>query len=321
MHIDRLIRRSAICIMALCGSCIAQSQQVELLKYGNFDNWIEREIKESSVIGGGRKTLYEIAPAATITGNRPYTNMGGSPWATSNVYAHVAGIDKASNAVFAVNRPGHGKCARLCTMIESVKVLHIVNMDVLVAGSIFLGEMIEPVTDTKNPMRKMDMGVGFTGRPTHLTFDYMLELPSRRERIKSSGFGKKKTIEGRDSAVVFLFLQSRAEDKDGNIRATRIATAGVMLGNATGWIDGYNLPLIYGDCSARHGMEWLELRNGEQQYYARNSKGNLVPVTEHWGDGTETPTHLILMISAANGKPYVGTPGMTLYIDNVGFRY
>ncbi len=298
------------------------AQKFELIQYGDFNNWITREIKESGVIGGKKRNVYEIGPNAVVKGNIAYRNAGGSPWATSNVYAKVSGISKASNAVFPERRHENDFCVKLCTCIESVKVLHVVNMDVLVAGSIFLGEMIEPITNTKNPMSKMEMGVPFTRKPKYLGFDYRLDIPSDNLRVKSTGFGSKKTLHGSDSAVVFVFIQKRWEDKDGNIHALRIGTGGKMFGNSTSWINGYRLPIVYGECTGIEGMEWLGLRTGNQRYYARNSKGKLVPVNEDkWGDGSETPTHVILMISSASGEPYVGTPGMTMYVDNVGFYF
>lgn len=307
---------------AMLSNVTVNPQTAEIVKYGDFNNWVTREIKESAVLGGKKKAVYEIAPTATVEGNHPYTNRGGSPWATSNVYAKVAGISKASNAVFPADHPGHGKCARLCTLIESVKVLNVVSMDVLVAGSIFLGEMLEPITGTSNPMQKMDMGVPFTRRPTSLVLDYKLDFPPQDSRIKSSGFGAKKTLPGRDSAVVFVFLQKRWEDADGNIHAKRVGTGGAMFGTFTDWVNRHSIPIVYGDCSHRSGMNWLGLRTGDNRYWARNSKGKMMPIREEgWGDGSETPTHVILMISSAKGEPYVGTPGMTLYVDNIGFAY
>jgi hypothetical protein len=39
----------------------AQSDIVEMInEYGKFDNWCRREIKESSLIGGDTKYLYEF---------------------------------------------------------------------------------------------------------------------------------------------------------------------------------------------------------------------------------------------------------------------
>lgn len=63
--------------------------QSELIKFGDFDQWIVRNIKESGIIGGDTKQLYEIGPDAVWNENKAYTNQGGSPWATSNVMAKV----------------------------------------------------------------------------------------------------------------------------------------------------------------------------------------------------------------------------------------
>ena len=90
----RAILLSALIILGL-SSASAQ----ELIKYGDFNSWITRNIKESAVLGGNTKTIYEIGPTQTINGSKPYSNLGGSPWATSNVYAKVMGVVKCSNAV------------------------------------------------------------------------------------------------------------------------------------------------------------------------------------------------------------------------------
>ena len=56
--------------------------------------------------------------------------------------------------------------------------------------------------------------------------------------------------------------------------------------------------------------------------YARNSKGESVIVHETgWAASGETPTHVILQFSSSHGGAYVGTPGNTLWIDNVGLVY
>ena len=69
--------------VAIC----AAGQTFEKFKYGDFENWVTRNIKESKVIGGDTKQVYEIAPNATINGDEVYKPMGGSPWATSNIMA------------------------------------------------------------------------------------------------------------------------------------------------------------------------------------------------------------------------------------------
>lgn len=317
---SRILYTISILTMA---SLSMQAQKVEKIRYGDFSNWVTRHIHESAVIGGHDKTVYEIGPSQTIDGNKPYNNLGGSPWATSNVYAKVSGVVKTSNAVYPAERGGGNKCAKLCTQIENVKVLGLINMDVMVAGSMFLGEMLEPITSTKNPYAKMEMGVPFEKRPKSLVFDYKVDMPDVDYRIKSSGFGSKKKIPGRDQAVVFVMLQRRWEDAQGNIHAKRVGSAGKHFTSSSQWVNGFKLPIIYGDLSEKGSVpQYLQLRNKNNSYYSKNSKGKMVPVVEEgWDEANATPTHVIVMFSAGNGDPYVGTEGLTLYIDNVGFGY
>lgn len=297
------------------------AQQIEKIKYGDFNNWITRVISESSVIGGNEKKLYEVGPTRTITGNKAYVNQGGSPWGTSNVYAKVSGITKGSNAVEPVVRSGANKCAKLSTKIEQVKVLGLVNMDVMVAGSMFLGQMMEPVTSTKNPYAKMDMGVAYTKKPKALVLDYKVDMPSTNSRTKATGFGSKKTLPGRDQAVVFIYLQHRWEDANGNLHAKRVGTGGKKFASASGWVNNAKIPIVYGDVSKRSDLSWLPLRSTTANaYYARNSKGKLKPVIEEGWDANAEPTHVVLMISSGSGEPFVGTEGLNLYVDNIGFQ-
>ncbi|MDE6415624.1 MAG: PCMD domain-containing protein [Duncaniella sp.] len=298
----------------------ARCQAVDPIKYGNMNSWVTRNLHESAVIGGHDKTIYEIGPNTTIEGNKAYVNLDGSPWATSNVYAKVSGVTKTSNAIYPFDRGNGNRAARLATQIERVKVLGLINMDVMVAGSMFLGKMLEPVTSTKNPYSKMEMGVPYTNRPSAVVFDYKVDMPNVNSRVKSTGFGSKKTLPGHDNAVVFMFLQRRWEDADGNIHAKRVGTAGRLFTSGSDWVNGYRLPVMYGDISKSPlYAPYLALRNGDNAYYAKNSKGKMVPVIEEgWDDASASPTHLVLMFSAGSGEPFVGTEGLTLYIDNVG---
>jgi len=300
------------------------AETFEPIKYGDMEQWVTRNIKESAIIGGQRKTVYAIGPTATVSGNEPYTNAGGSPWATSNVMANVAGITKTSNAVYPDNRPGGGKCAKLCTQIESCKALGLINIDVLVAGTMFLGKMLEPIKNTNDPYAKMEMGVPFSKRPAALVYDYSLEIPSTDKRIYSSGFSKKRTLQGHDNAEVFIYLQRRWEDTDGNIFAKRVGTGRELLSKSSaGWVPRHHLVVHYGDITKQPCYtSRMALIPEDKSYYARNSKGNMVPVREvGWDVPDATPTHIIVMFSAASGEPYVGTPGLTLRVDNVGLAY
>ena len=313
-----------ICLIASSSAFNAAGETVEPIKYGDMEHWVIRHIKESKIIGGKSKTLYAIGPTQTIDGSVPYTNRGGSPWATSNVMAKVAGIVKGSNAVFPDTRDTGGRCCKLSTLREQCKALGVVNIEVLVPGSIFLGSMLEPVKSTKNPYAKMEMGIPFAKRPKALQFDYRLEMPAKSDRIYAPGFGSQKTIPGHDNSEVYIILQRRWEDENGNIYAKRVGTGREHYSKSTGgWVNGHRIPVKYGDISKDPDFKsYMGLIPEEKSYYARNSKGKMVPVKEiGWDSPDATPTHLLVMASAGSGDAYVGTPGLTLWVDNFALVY
>lgn len=300
----------------------ASAETVVSLNFGNFDRWITRNITESKVIGGKTKTIYEIGPTQTINGAVPYANKGGSPWATSNVMAKVMGVVKASGTVTPEAR-GNGKCAKLTTSLEHVSAVGVVNMDVLANGTIFLGNMKEPVSSTKSPYRLMNMGIPYQKRPKYLQFDYKLHAPTG-DRLYSPGFGSQKTIRGRDYAEVFIILQRRWEDSKGNLHAARVGTGRIRLGaSTTSWVNNYRVPVWYGNITNHKGYQsYMGLIPKDKSYYATNSKGKMVPVVEEqWDDANATPTHMLVMASSGCGTPFVGTVGMTLWIDNISLVF
>ena len=313
-------RNFIISILCLLISSVAFSQTIDKIKYGDFNNWVTRVLTESKVIGGATKNVYESAPKTTVTGNIAYVNMGGSPWGTSNVYAKVCGVVKISNAVDPCVRNGSDLCAKLSTKLEHVKALGFIDMDVMVAGSMFLGQMLEPVTSTSDPYSKMNMGMPYNKRPKALILDYKVDMPSANIRTKATGFGAQKTLSGRDNAVVFIMLQHRWEDEKGNLHAKRVGTGGQKFSKASSWVNGHQIPIVYGDISNNANLKWIPLRKTKDTaYHARNSKGKLKPVIEEGFDANATPTHVIVMISSGSGEPFVGTIGLNFYVDNIGF--
>ncbi len=320
----RFITWSAFSLMLLVFSVPSRAQKTEAISYGDFNEWITRNIKESHIIGGKTRQVYEIGPEQTIDGDKPYSNLGGSPWATSNVMAKVCGITKTSNAVFPETRNGSDRCVKMSTILENCKAIGIINIDVVVPGSIFLGQMFEPIKSTSEPYSKMEMGVPFTKRPKALVFDYKFYLPDGNTRLYSSGFGSKKTLPGSDEGEAFIFLQRRWEDADGNLFAKRVATGRERYSRSTsGWINGHKLKLNYGDITKMPGYkEYMGLIPQSKNYYARNSKGKMVPVKEvGWDAPDATPTHMLVMFSSGSGDAYVGTVGSSLWIDNVRLEY
>ena len=123
----------------------SETGSMQFIPKGNFESWSSQSIKESGIIGGNTVTLMHI----------------GRPWGSSNVWAKVSGVTKTNVSVYRDTHPGHGHCAKLYTHIVEAKVLGIINIKVLAAGSIFLGNTLQPITDTKNPMAKLNAGLRF----------------------------------------------------------------------------------------------------------------------------------------------------------------
>lgn len=314
--------RTILAAVLVCAGLLQVSAlRLEPVKYGDFSQWLARDITESKVIGGGHKTVYEIAPSGKASGNTPYVNRGGSPWATSNVYAKVSGIVKASNTV-APAKLNSNTVACLEAKMEQVKVLGLINMDVMVAGSIFLGRIFEPITSTKGPFAKMEMGIPYTKRPSCVVYDYKVDMPSVNNRVRSSGLGGKKTLPGRDNAEVYVILQQRWEE-NGKLYARRVGTGRERYGKPVAWTRGHQLKIHYGDITGKSFYKpWMGLLKGDKAYYARNSKGKMVPVEEvGWAPADAVPTHVLFMASASCGEPFIGTEGIKLYIDNVAFGF
>ena len=290
-------------------------------KYGNFDTWVVRHVHESSVIGGNTKTLYEIGPHHEITGEKPYVNLGGSPWGTSNVMAKVMGVVKTNNSVYR-DVHGSGHCAKMETHIETCKVLGLMNIKVLAAGSIFLGDMKEPITGTKEGVKALNWGIPFKFRPKAVRFDYRVHVPGSKNRIKQTGFSKASTVAGPDYCIAVLYLQKRHEDARGNITAKRVGTMVVKYGKSTnGWVNGATYEIHYGNITGKsfYNAATMGLRSTD---YARNSKGKSVIVHETgWASPSESPTHIILQFSSSHGGAFVGTVGNTFWVDNVGLVY
>lgn len=304
-----------------CQLSVVNGQKVVPLPFGEMDAWLVREIKESAVIGGNTKLLYEVAPVDTVRGSEAYANRGGSPWANSNVMAKVAGVVKTNTSVFPERR-GTGWCARMETRWEAVKVLGLVDIEVIAAGSMFLGSMNEPIRGTKNPQSKLNNGMPFTDKPKALCFDYKIKAATETSRIRSTGFSGKGTVEGKDSLSVVLFLQKRWEDEDGNLYAQRVGTMVQRYAESTAdWVNDATYPILYGDISA-HPDYKNYMRIQVEERYDKNSKGKTVPVREvGWASADETPTHIVLQFNSSHGGAYVGSPGNTFWLDNVRLVY
>lgn len=307
--------------LALWSLPIAAEEREVPFAFGNMDQWVVREIHESGIIGGNTKFLYEVGPRDTIVGNTAYTNRGGSPWATSNVMAKVAGVVKTNTSVFPERR-GDGWCARMETRYENVKVFGLIDIEVIAAGSVFLGSVHEPIKGTKNPQGMLQSGIPFTERPKALRYDYKTRAFPGKDRIRSTGFSRKSTVAGEDSIAVVLLLQKRWEDKEGNVYAKRVGTMVQRYITSTpNWINGATYPILYGDITSHPEYKPYMRIQGEERY-TMNSQGKSVPIQEiGWAEEKDVPTHLVLQFVSSHGGAYIGTLGNTFWIDNVKLVY
>ncbi len=323
MITQKITRRFlAMGVLLLCCTVFVSAQhKVEAIPFGNMDQWVTREIKESAIIGGDTKKVYAVGPTQTIANSEAYKNLGGSPWATSNVMAKVAGITKTNTSVFPEAR-GNGYCARLDTRMESVKVFGIVDITVLAAGSMFLGTVHEPIKSTKNPNKILQMGIPFTKKPIALQFDYKVKMSDRENRIRATGFSKITDVAGKDFPAAILFLQKRWEDAQGNVYAKRVGTMVVHYYNTTDWRNNATYEILYGNITGNPAYKAHMMRLQVDERFTTNSKGESVPIREvAWADEHETPTHLILQFTSSHGGAYVGSPGNSLWVDDVKLVY
>ncbi|MBR5610970.1 MAG: PCMD domain-containing protein [Bacteroidales bacterium] len=323
-YIKTLIAVTQLLLSATIFDAAAQNTTAEEInRQGKFDNWIVREIKESGLIGGNTKYLYNFNTGDTIRGNIPYDAPDGNVFIPTNVMADVLGIIKGSNQVFPEER-GDGFCARLEVMEEAVRVIGIINVKVIAQGTIVTGELYEPIKDTKSPYSKLDYGIPFTDKPKGIKYDYKADVG--HERIRASSSSPRKALGEPDFAHLIVFLQKRWEDEDGNIYAKRVGTAYKKIKeDAPEWINGDFLEIHYGDVSGEPFFDpYIELRGegSDLENFAKNSKGKSTAIREiGWADADETPTHLVFWFSASDGKAFHGGVGNKLWLDNVEIVY
>ena len=299
----------------------AQQSVVDAInEYGTFDSWSMRQVKESGLIGGATKTLYEFYgnQETVFTGKTPFTAPEGYLWRTNNVLAIVAGVVKTNNTIFPEER-GNGYCARIETHIEEVKALGVINMDVTCQGALLLGVLPEPITTTKDPMAKVFYGIPFTGMPKAVVMDIKADVG--HEVIRATGFSKLKPMGYPDSAEITVMLQKRWEDEDGVVHALRVGTAIWRISeDIPEWMNGYELKIHYGDITGEPFYEeYMGLKNDpESAFHAPNSKDRNVIIQEDgWAEPGTQPTHLVINIISSCGKAFYGGVGNTLWVDNV----
>ena len=313
--------KRGIFLLLLCVCACAYAERVEPLPFGDMENWTVRYIKESKLLGGKTKTLYCLAPTDTIWENGPYYyGQNGNPWATSNAYANIIGIEKAAGTMMPEKREDGGICCRLNVEMLGVRVMGMIDIEVLVAGTLFAGRNLEPITTAKDPYQNIDFGVPFTGRPSALMFDYKCIVSPEDWVWFAKGMAKPKKQDGHDEAEAYIYLQHRWEDENGKIHSIRVGTGYKRFTeDQLTWVNGYRLPIHYGDIT---GKEWYEDYMGFKGIQrTMNSRGKMTTILEEGWDGTLEPTHMVIMLTSGKYEAFVGHAGNVLWVDNVNLVY
>ena len=306
-------------------SIFACAERIGPLPPGDMEQWTVRYITESKLLGGQTKTLYCLAPTDTIRENAPYIyGQDGNPWATSNAYANVVGIEKAAGTMTPERREDGGTCCRLDVDMLGVRVMGMIDIQVLVSGTLFTGRNLEPITTAADPYQNIDFGVPFTSRPSALMFDYkcVVEQENWYWHAKGSSKPKKREFENGeiDEAEAYIYLQHRWEDEKGKIHSIRVGTGYERFSKSQDtWVNGHRVPIHYGDITGEPWYrEYMGFKNIER---ATNSRGKVTLIQEEGWDATLEPTHMVIVITSGKMEAFEGHEGNTLWVDNVCLVY
>jgi len=290
------------------------------LFYSSLDNWYSRKLKESVILSGKTIDLYgvgKVSPEADLFDLKLKDKT--SPWGTTNVYAKMV-LDVGNTRVIPEKR-GDGYCARLETKIRKDNIAGF-EVEVLLAGTLFLGETAEPVKGMKDPEKNANQGIPFTGMPKAVKFDYKYHVGKKRVVATTNV----KPVDGEDRTDFAIILQKRWEDKDGNVFATRIGGyRQFFTGTESQWVNGATFPVFYGDATnlPQYDPETMGLIPSVGRVFVKNSKGALVPLVETgWGKPGEKPTHIIMYFTSSyEGMKYTGSTESVFWVDNIELVY
>jgi hypothetical protein len=290
------------------------------LNYSSLDNWYSRKLKESVILSGKTIDLYsvgKVSPEADLSDLKLKDKT--SPWGTTNIYANMM-LDVGNTRVIPEKR-GDGYCARLETKIRKDNIAGF-EVEVLLAGTLFLGDISEPVRGMKDPEKNANQGIPFTGMPKAVKFDYKYHIGKSRVEATTNV----KPVAGEDKADFSIILQKRWEDKDGNVFATRIGgNRQFFTGTVSQWVNGASFPVFYGDATKlpQYDPETMGLIPSVGRVFVKNSKGAVVPLVETgWGKPGEKPTHIIMYFTSSyEGMKYTGSTESVFWVDNIELVY
>ena len=315
------------CLVFLCNQvAFSQNNPSEYidkqgqLNYSSLDLWYARKVKESFMLSGKIVDLYGVG---VVNPNSDFYDTKlkdrKSPWVTTNIYSKMV-LDLGNTRVYPEKR-GEGYCCRLETAIRKDNIAGL-KVEVLIAGTLLVGDMLEPVRGLKDPLKNINQGIPFNRKPQAVKFDYKYHIGNK---CVKAIYGID-PIEGADKAEFCLILQKRWEDENGNVFATRIGGARQFFtGTVSQWVNGATFPVTYGDFTRlpQYDAKTMGLIPGVGEVYVKNSHNKMVPLVETgWGKPEDTPTHLIFYFTSSyQSFLYQGSPESVFWVDNIEFVY
>lgn len=258
-----------------------------------------------------------------------------SPWSNTNIVAAI--LRKASCVPSQFPNPaGH----TVLTTLYNQAAGNTVGSGVA-SGSLFLGEFRSNSAfflDRDKQQYNVDQGTPFIYKPVSVRFEYKY-TPGTQSEIwvkGSSGKWESRQVAGKDSMEMCAILQKRTYDSRNpvNSRFERIGSAGyISCETVTEWKSVvvkffYGQSEITGSTSTEPASYRVSGINKEwapvwvYQFTTNASTGmaeppvydgsntwkyNAQPISESWGNASDTPTHLSLIFnSSANGWRYEG---------------
>ncbi len=197
--------------------------------------------------------------------------------------AGVVTLGSANNLPFLLN----GDTVAQLTTVDLGPVAQLTRQRVA-AGSLFAGYFELNIV---NPSESAHFGTPFIGRPDSFSIEYQYTPGVQMKN------GQGQNISGKDSLDIAILLEDRS-----GATVKRVATAWFRSDKATTGMTELRLPLVYGELLS-------------PAYYE-------IPEGSAWGDGSEKPTHISVIISSsARGAIFEGAPGSELLVNDLKFYY
>ena len=106
------------------------------------------------------------------------------------------------------------------------------------------------------------------------------------------------------------------------VYSKRIGTMVTYYYHSTDRKNNASYEIMYGDITGRPESKAHMMRLQVTENYMVNSKGESVPIHEvAWGNEDDVPTHIYIQFTSSHGGAYIGSPGNSLWVDNVKLVY